>query len=74
MRGTGVGLFAGKILAKGNRARCHTHDELGAGYEEVSARSTGGSSAVEQWTVKCALCAEIHWSGVQISLPGKKII
>ena len=31
--------------------------------------STGGSSAVEQWTVKCASAA-IHWSGVQISLPG----
>ena len=30
---------------------------------------SGGSSAVEQWTVKCASAA-IHWSGVQISLPG----
>ena len=30
---------------------------------------SGGSSAVEQWSVKC-LCAAIHWSGVQISLPG----
>ena len=29
----------------------------------------GGSSVVEQWTVKC-LSAAIHWSGVQISLPG----
>ena len=34
-----------------------------------SMRPSGGSSAVEQWTVKC-YGADIHWSGVQISLPG----
>ena len=34
-------------------------------------KSTGGSSAVEQRTVKCGLtCAVILWSGVQISPPG----
>ena len=31
--------------------------------------TTGGSSAVEQWTVKLP-CAVIHWSVVQIHLPG----
>ena len=31
-------------------------------------KSPGGSSVVEQWTVK-RLRAAIHWSGVQISLP-----
>ena len=35
--------------------------------------TTGGSSAVEQWTVKCNSAA-IHWSGVQISLPGYIVI
>ena len=33
-----------------------------------SGGAPGGSSVVEQWTVKC-LGAAIHWSGVQISLP-----
>ena len=29
----------------------------------------GVAQLVEQWTVKCA-CAAIHWSAVQICLPG----
>ena len=28
-------------------------------YDVISVRSTGGSSAVEQWTVKCALCTQL---------------
>ena len=28
-------------------------------YDGISVRSTGGSSAVEQWTVKCALCTQL---------------
>ena len=40
---------------------------LGIGFAPVLA--TGGSSAVEQWTVKLP-CAVIHWSVVQIHLPG----
>ena len=40
---------------------------LGNGLSRVM--PTGGSSAVEQWTVKLP-CAVIHWSVVQIHLPG----
>ena len=48
-----------------NRIQCWRKAGLGP------KKPTGGSSAVEQRTVKCGLtCAVILWSGVQISPPG----
>ena len=48
-----------------NRIQCWRKGGLGP------KKPTGGSSAVEQRTVKCGLtCAVILWSGVQISPPG----